>query len=58
MLVICDTFDHDDYPVYVSSVEEARKKAENPGSMQRLMEVYNLSMDREEQLNQHRARKF
>lgn len=58
MLVICDTFDHDDYPVYVSSEAEAHKKADNPGSMQRVMEVYRLDMDRETQLNQPRARNF
>jgi hypothetical protein len=57
MLVVCDTFDHDDYPVYVMAHEKVREKAAkyNGENMQRLMEVYSLTMDLEKQLGEHRA---
>lgn len=53
MLVVCDTFDWDDYPVYVMPGEDAKKlAAENSGpNMTKLMEVYDLSLDAETQLN-------
>lgn len=52
MIVVCDTYDHDDYPVTVMPGEDAREKADEyrGKSMQRVMEVYNLSIDFEEQL--------
>lgn len=45
MLVVCDTFDYDDYPVYVKGDEDVHKAAaKNDGqNMQRLMEVYSLT---------------
>lgn len=57
MIVVCDTYDWDDYPVYVYRHENVRvKEAEyNAKSMQRVMEVYNLALSIEEQLNQHRC---
>ena len=52
MIVVCDTFDWEDYPVYVKSGQDAREVAEeyNGKNMQRLMEVYNLQVDMEIQL--------
>ena len=58
MIIVCDTFDYDDYPVFVNSVEEARKKVASPGQMQKVMEVYLLSGDKEEQLNQRRCFRY
>ena len=57
MIVVCDSFDHEDYPVFVKPGQDAREvAAEYDGkNMQRIMEVYNLSMDREKQLGQTRA---
>lgn len=57
MIVVCDEFDWTDYPVYVLPGESAREKsAELDGKrMQKVMEVYSLSMDMEAQLNEHRA---
>lgn len=57
MIVVCDTYDHEDYPVYVETHQDVRKvEAEfNSKNMQRVMEVYNLKMDIETQLNQHRS---
>lgn len=58
MIVMCDTYDWDDYPSYCRSVEEARLKVANAGEMQRVMEVYNLSMDMEKQLVEYRSKNY
>lgn len=60
MIVVCDTFDWDDYPVYVMPEEDARKKyaGYNGANMQKVMEVYNLKKDIDIQLNQHRTFEF
>ena len=57
MIVVCDTFDWEDYPVYVESGQSARKVSEeyNGIDMQKIMECYNLKMDKETQMNQDRA---
>lgn len=56
MIVVCDTFDHEDYPVFVMSGEDVREKVKKYSeNMQRVMEVYDLSMDKTEQLDQHRV---
>lgn len=55
MIVVCDTFDYDDYPKYVMPGEDVRKASIGLGEMQRLMEVYNLSMDKATQMAEHRA---
>lgn len=57
VIVVCDTYDHDDYPVYVKPNEDVRLKETQcrAMSMQRVMEVYNLSMNIYEQLAQPRA---
>ena len=60
LIVVCDTFDYDDYPVFVKPGQDAREVFEHyhGKNMQRVMEVYNLSMDIGEQLNEHRAMHF
>lgn len=57
VLVVCDTFDWSDYPVFVMPGQDARKLAdENNGpNMTKLMEVYNLGKDWDEQLGQMRS---
>ncbi len=55
MLVICDTFDYNDYPAFVEDDKECLETIENPGKMQKVMEVYNLSLDIETQLKESRA---
>lgn len=57
MLVVCDTFDHDDYPVYCLDDADAIKQHAHytTASMQRVMEVYDLRMDRATQLAEARA---
>lgn len=53
LIVVCDTFDHNDYPVHCMTDEECWEKFNNPGDMQSVMEVYDLNMDIENQLNQN-----
>jgi hypothetical protein len=57
MIVVCDTFDHDDYPVYVGAGDDFWEKYDhyNGQNMQRIMEVYDLSHDKQSQMNEHRA---
>lgn len=57
VIVVCDTFDYDDYPVMVSpqqNVHEVMKEYSGK-DMQRIMEVYNLNLDIEKQLNEGRS---
>ncbi len=60
LIVVCDTFEHDDYPVFVSDKENVREVYEeyNNKNTQRVMEVYNLKQDIEKQLNEIRANNF
>ncbi len=66
LIVVCDTFDYEDYPVYVMPGEKAIEVAvkhgdpKNPTTedrqkMQKVMEVYSLSLPMEDQLNEKRA---
>jgi len=55
MLVMCDTFDYEDYPVFTDTDEECLNKYKNPGKMQGVMEVYDLKAEKNEQLNQRRV---
>ena len=60
MIVMCDTFDCDDYPVYISTkegqdIEKEVKEKLKGENMQKLMEVYDLSMDMESQLSERRS---
>lgn len=45
MIVVCDTYDYEDYPVYVMPEEDLEKKKEHydGNNMQRIMEVYDLA---------------
>lgn len=60
MIVVCDTYDWEDYPVFVMQAEDVRKKYAdyNGPNMQKVMEVYNLQKDTEAQLEKHRAFEF
>lgn len=60
MIVVCDTYDWDDYPVYVMPNEDVQTiyKQNHGPNMQKVMEVYNLKKDIQTQLNQHRAFEF
>lgn len=60
MIVVCDTFDWEDYPVYVSSRENVRGvySKYNGNDMQKVMEVYSYRKNLESQLNEGRAFNF
>lgn len=60
MIIVCDTFDWDDYPIYANGLDEFRVLYEghNGTNMQKVMEVYDLNGDIEAQLNEHRAFHF
>jgi hypothetical protein len=56
VIVVCDTFAWEDYPVYVSKKDNCEEICKiHQKNMQQVMEVYNLSMDINEQLNQKRV---
>jgi hypothetical protein len=57
MLVVCDTFDYGDYPAYVGKDENVHDRITyyKLSPMQMIMEVYDLSMDRDEQLSTPRV---
>lgn len=57
VIVVCDTWDCEDYPVSVMPNEDVRQKFNEYStmSMQRVMEVYALARDIDAQLQEHRA---
>lgn len=57
LIVVYDSFDYGDYPVYCSSKEECLEKFDefNDKNMQKVMEVYDLSLNINDQLNEERA---
>ncbi len=57
VIVACDTFDWTDYPVNVQPGEQVKEMVREyqARSMQKVMEVYNLSLDIETQLGEVRA---
>mgnify|MGYP000998782282 CR=1 FL=1 len=57
LMVVCDDFDHEDYPVEINEGEDIHKKMEgyNFKNMQRIMEVYSMKMPLDLQLAERRA---
>ena len=57
LIVVCDSFDWEDYPVFVRPGQDAREVSNDYSGqeMQRVMEVYSLSQDKDTQMAQHRA---
>lgn len=57
VIIVCDTYEHENYPVYVMLGEDVFERASkyNGSNMQTVDEVYDLAMDIDEQLNEHRA---
>ena len=53
MIIVCDTFDYEDYPVYVMKGEDVRDVISKYRMMKmsRVMEVYNLTMDKKGQID-------
>jgi hypothetical protein len=57
LIVVCDTYDYDDYPIWVLLDEDVGEIVNRVRSrpLARIMEVYSYALDREYQLNEHRA---
>lgn len=62
MIIVCDKFDWTDdkfdwtdYPVFYDTQEDVKKRAETNGSMEKIMEIYDLNKSKESQLNEHRT---
>jgi hypothetical protein len=54
VIIVCDTWDHEDYPVETADVS-AKISEYRDKQGYRVMEVYNLAMDIEQQLSERRA---
>jgi hypothetical protein len=57
MIVVCDTYDYEDYPSYVKGGEDANDAVKRMSAtpMAKIMEVYDLSLPLEPQLAEYRA---
>lgn len=57
LIVACDTFDYEDYPIYCKDAVECKKEYDNHNgkNMQKIMEVYDLSKDINLQLKKGRS---
>ncbi len=58
MIVAVDTFDYGDFPVYVEVGQDVRtveKRYNSSENMLRVIEVYNLTLDKTKQLNGQRS---
>lgn len=60
MIIVCDTYDWEDYPVYVDAGQDAHNvyNTYNGPNMQRVMEVYDLRKPMQPQLDISRAFNF
>jgi len=60
VIVVCDTFSYEDYPVYVMSTQNSRDVAKqyDGTNMQKVIEVYDLKKDIFEQLSQPRIMNY
>lgn len=63
VIIVCDTFDHEDYPVYVKAGESVKERFAhyNGPNMQRVMEVYDLTESEktlQQQQMEHRSHNF
>ena len=58
VIIVCDRFDYEDYPVFVKYGEDINKmisKYNNYQNMSKIMEIYNYNLDLNSQLNESRA---
>jgi len=60
LIVVCDTFEHDDYPVFVKAGQNVREvyTEYSSNNMQRVMEVYAIHADWDQQLKTGRVLNF
>lgn len=55
MIVMTDTYDWEDYPVFVSDPVHAWSEINDPGNMQKVQEVYDLNDNLDGQIRRGRA---
>jgi len=58
VLVVCDTLEHSDFPVYVHADQDVARVAADPKreeNMEKIMQCYDLSLSLEAQIEEHRA---
>jgi hypothetical protein len=57
MIVVCDTFEYEDYPVFVYPDEDVSQvvKKYDGRNMQRVMELYSMKLDKASQIAERRA---
>jgi len=57
LIVAVDRYDHNNYPIYVGPDEDVNEEIQKVDgkNMQGIDEVYNMSMDIDEQLSEYRA---
>lgn len=57
MIVVTDSFDHEDYPAYVLPGQNVHERINHYrlAPMQRIMEIYDLAKDRDSQLGEIRT---
>lgn len=59
MIIVCDTFEYSDYPVYATAENFSDKYwGHNAVNMQKIMEVYDLRAGLELQLSKHRVHNY
>lgn len=54
LVVMCDTFDYDYYPEFTDAAG-VKAKLQAPGNMQRVIEIYDMSISIDVQLSERRA---
>lgn len=57
MIIVCDTFDWEDYPIFCDDAKELAEQyaSHNGVNMQTIMEVYDLTKDKVTQMKQNRC---
>jgi hypothetical protein len=56
VVVMCDTWDWTDYPAFAMPGQDPQEEAKKAdGGMAKIMECYDLGMDIDAQMNEHRA---
>lgn len=52
MIVVCDSFNYEDYPIFTNTDDECLQRYKSHGKMQYTMEVYDLRHDKAEQMSE------
>ena len=57
LIVMCDTFDNDDYPIFIEKGEDIKEEVKklHRKDMQRAVEIYDMDKDLDSQIEEHRA---